>query len=254
MKNNSIDPLFISALDILTGALGVFIIMNFISTRMIQQPNIAQKEEPKKEIAKVMPITKPEVKPPNTYTSNQRYSKPPVPERPEPNPVHPVPPPPANAGAGTNNNPSSAPQDPVSVDLMKQTKGAVVLLLQQSDQAKVSVEFMLRQGSKTWKPGRASKYQDEVFQFEKRMGYYFQTEIRPGSYEVLVRKKKGAKSTDNQPFAFYGKIIPTGQKSKTYAFGQYAANSLSDDWVRAGTLQISPGDLSYSSPMAKVKP
>ena len=34
MTNKSFNPLFVSALDILTGALGVFIILNFLNTRL----------------------------------------------------------------------------------------------------------------------------------------------------------------------------------------------------------------------------
>ncbi|MBK8195476.1 MAG: hypothetical protein IPK76_20520 [Lewinellaceae bacterium] len=40
MTNKAFNPLFVSALDILTGALGVFIILNFLHTRLSGVPPV----------------------------------------------------------------------------------------------------------------------------------------------------------------------------------------------------------------------
>ena len=245
MTNKSIDPLFISALDILTGALGVFIIMNFLNTRLAgtaapapQTPIAAKAEKPA-----TRPAT-PRAQPHGVQRPASEYRPGPPPQpalapvvQPKPEPPKPAP---------VEQQPPSPPQDPVAVDLMRQTKGAVTLLLQQDGVAKQSVEFMLRQGSKTWKPSRASKYQNEAFRYEKSLNYYYQADAQPGVYEVWVRVKRGNRNAGNQPFALFGKIIPPGQKSVTHQFGTYAVGS-SDDWVRAGTFTVTANSLNFKS-------
>jgi hypothetical protein len=253
MNNKGFNPLFVSALDILTGTLGVFIILNFLHSRLVgvppvpvNPPGLAKKEEktevkprpaeprawwrkPSEPQQPQSPV-KPQV-PPQTSTTNPKPEVP-NPQSPIPNPQSPVP------------NPQ---QDPVAVDLMKQTKGAVVILLQQADQSKQSVEFMLRQGNRTWKPGRASKFQDNGFHYEKALTYFYQTEIEPGTYEVLVRVKKGQKSAGSKLFSLYGKLVPPGQKTQTYTFGNFAVNGAASDWTPAGTFKVSASGLTYQS-------
>ncbi|MEQ1747555.1 MAG: hypothetical protein ABMA02_19145, partial [Saprospiraceae bacterium] len=248
MTNKSFDPLFISALDILTGALGVFIILNFLNTRM-NTNNPPPKPEPV--AAKVEKPAKPEAKipKPNTLANNgqrSRYKPAPAPKEqpkpaPKPEPVAAKPDQPP-----VPELPPAPPQEPVAVDMMKQTKGDVTLLLQQEGLAKQTVEFMLRQGNQTWKPSRASKYQNDEFQYEKSLNYFYQASIRPGTYEVLVRIKRRANTTSNQPFALFGKIIQPGYKSITHNFGTYAVSG-SDEWVRAGTFTVLSNTISFKS-------
>lgn len=257
MTNKGFNPLFISALDILLNTLGVFIILNFLNARLagappvpVAPPGKEQKAEQKKPLAEA----KPRPAEPRAW-----WRKPPPDE-----PVRPQIPPsktspaqkPENAGSSSTaeNSPQTTqpqipntPQDPVAVDLMRQTKGAVVILLQQADQSKASVELMLRQGNQTWKPSRASKYQNSEFQYEKALTYFYQTDIHPGTYEVLVRVKKGQKSAERKPFSLYGKIIPPGQRTLTYAFGNFAVDGSNGDWVPVGTLKIGASDLQYQS-------
>ena len=246
MSNKSINPMFISALDILTGALGVFIILNFLNTRMSTN-NPPPKPEPI--AAKVEKPVKPEIKKPQRreYT----YSKPRPAPKPAPAPVEKPQPAPAAKPVKPDQpaqpvQPPAPPQDPVAVDLMKQTKGDVTLLLQQEGLAKQTVEFMLRQGNQTWKPSRASKYQNDEFQYEKNLNYFYQASIRPGTYEVLVRIKRRSNATSAQPFALFGKIIQPGYKSITHNFGTYALSG-SDDWVRAGTFTVLSNTISFKS-------
>ena len=258
MTNKGFNPLFISALDILLNTLGVFIILNFLNARLagvppvpVNPPGKEQKREAGKPVAEVKPKpaeprawwrkpqqpdepVKPQVPPP-APTANPK----PETQSPTPNPQSPIP------------NP---PQDPVAVDLMRQTKGAVVILLQQADQSKASVEFMLRQGNQTWKPSRASKYQNSEFQYEKALTYFYQTDIHPGIYEVLVRVKKGQKSAGQKTFSLYGKIIPPGQRTQTRAFGNFAVNGAAGDWVPAGMLKINASDLQYQSRLPAATP
>ena len=250
MTNKGFNPLFVSALDILTGALGVFIILNFLNTRLT---GVAP--EPVKPIAATTGKTEsPKPEPvktgPGGWWRKPQPVQPEVPE-PKPQPQRSEPQPETT----TINTPASPtlPQDPVAVDLLKQTKGAVVILLQQANQSKASVEFMLRQGSRTWKPTRASKYQNNDFQYEKSLTYFYQNEIQPGTYEVLVRVKKGQRSGGAKPFSLYGKLIPPGQQTKTYTFGRFATSGSGSDWVPAGYLKISAGDLNYQSKLPAVK-
>ncbi|MBK8195475.1 MAG: hypothetical protein IPK76_20515 [Lewinellaceae bacterium] len=129
----------------------------------------------------------------------------------------------------------------------------MVILLQQTDQAKASVEFMLRQGNRSWKPTRASKYQNNEFQYEKNLTYFYQNEIQPGMYEVLVRVKKGQRGGGSKPFSLYGKMIPPGQKTQTYSFGNFTVSG--SDWVPAGYFRINAANLEYQSRLpAAVKP
>jgi cytoskeletal protein RodZ len=184
MTNKSIDPLFVSALDVLTGALGVFIILNFLNTRLAgttppAPPPVVAEAKHKTEKRTTAP-TKREERP-----SGQRWSNKPAPAAPKPTPTTATPEPKPEskpAPAPVENQPPAPPQDPVAVDLMKQTKGVVTLLLQQEGKAKQSVEFMLRQGSKSWKPSRASKYQNEEFKYEKALNYFYQENIQPGTH------------------------------------------------------------------------
>lgn len=256
MSNNSINPLFVSALDILTGALGVFIVLNFLNTRALPTPPekepLAEAQKPGRE--------KPEktAAPPPKYTNPGRYNTPPRPETPapitpevQPKPAQPEPTP--TPRPQTDNQPPAPPQDPVAVDLLKSTKGTAVLLLQQADQAKASVEFMIRQGSRTWKPSRASKYQDETFAYEKRLNYFYQTQLQPGTYEVLVRVKRGAKGT-RQVFGLFGKIIPPGQTARSFNFGTFSVGNDQRDWVKAGTFTITTGGLNFQSQLPTATP
>ena len=199
MNNKGFNPLFVSALDILTGALGVFIVLNFLRTNNppptpIQPPALAQNGTPADKATTNAREGK----------GDYRYTRPPAPK---PQPANPTPsnpnpqtgstqtpaqntpattPPPVSNPNPVTPQPQSAPQDPVAVDLMRSTQGVVVLLLQQFGQAKNSVEFMIRQGNKTWKPTRASKYQDNVFAYNRALNYFYQTELHPGTYEVLA--------------------------------------------------------------------
>lgn len=246
MTNKGFNPLFISALDILLNTLGVFIILNFLNARLAGVPPVPanppgkeQKHEANKPVAEVRP--KPAE--PRAWWRKPQPSEPVKPQVPPPAPT-------VNTKPETQspNPPIPNPQqDPVAVDLMRQTRGAVVILLQQADQSKASVEFMLRQGNQTWKPGRAGKYQNSEFQYEKGLTYFYQTDIHPGVYEVWVRVKKGQKSAGQKSFSLYGKIIPPGQKTQTYAFGNFAVNGAAGDWVPAGTFKINAADLQYQS-------
>lgn len=255
MTNKGFNPLFVSALDILTGALGVFIILNFLHTRLVgvppvpvNPPALAKKEEEKE--------VKPRPVEPRAWW--RKPSEPQSPVKPQvPPQTSPADPKPETTNPKPENQQPSTPSDPVAVDLMKQTKGAVVILLQQADQSKQSVEFMLRQGNRTWKPGRASKFQDNGFHYEKALTYFYQTEIEPGAYEVLVRVKKGQKSAGSKPFSLYGKLVPPGQKTQTYTFGNFAVNGAAGDWTPAGVLKVSASGLTYQSRLpaaAKVEP
>lgn len=250
MTNKSIDPLFISALDILTGALGVFIILNFLNTRLagttpptpapVATETKTKQEKPEKPIA-----ARREERP----TYNPRWSSNPAPKpapaaTPTPAPTTSTPEEkPKPAPAPVENQPPATPQDPVAVDLMKQTKGVVTLLLQQDGKAKQSVEFMLRQGNRNWKPSRASKYQNDEFKYEKALNYFYQENIQPGTYEVLVRVKRNSRGDGSQPFSLFGKIITPGQKTQTHQFGTWAANST--DWVSAGAFTVTANGISF---------
>ncbi len=261
MTNKGFNPLFVSALDVLTGALGVFIILNFLHSRLagappvpVNPPGLTKKEQP-------VAANKPQPAEPRAWWRKPVEPQPPAqqpatpasPGTQVPNPVQPNPEPPVPPATNPVN---SAPQDPVAVDLMKQTKGAVTILLQQADQAKASVEFMLRQGNKTWKPSRASKYQNSEFQYEKALTYFYQSEIQPGTYEVLVRVKRGQKGAGQKTFGLFGKIIPPGQKTTTYNFGTFGLNGAADDWISAGTFRVTPTGLIYQSrlPEASARP
>jgi hypothetical protein len=251
MTNKSIDPLFVSALDVLTGALGVFIILNFLNTRLAgttppAPPPVVAEAKRKTEKPTTSPAKREE------RASGQRWSSKPAPAVSKPTPTTATPQPtpqskpaPAPTPAPVENQPPAPPQDPVAVDLMKQTKGMVTLLLQQEGKAKQSVEFMLRQGSKTWKPSRASKYQNEEFKYEKALNYFYQENIQPGTYEVLVRVKRGSRNEGTQPFALFGKIIPPGQKAQTQHFGTYAAGG--NDWVSAGVFTVTANSIRFKS-------
>ncbi len=258
MTTKVFNPLFVSALDILTGALGVFIILNFLNSRLVgvppvpvNPPGLVKKEEKPKPQAEV----KPRPAEPRAWwrkpTDNQPVQPQNPPQTSAPNPK------PENQQPTTHNQQPTPPSDPVAVDLMKQTKGAVVILLQQADQSKQSVEFMLRQGNRTWKPGRAGKFQDNGFHYEKALTYFYQTEIEPGTYEVLVRVKKGQKGAGSKPFSLYGKLLPPGQKTQTYTFGNFAVNGAASDWTPAGVFKVSASGLIYQSRLpaaAKVEP
>ena len=260
MSNKGFNPLFVSALDILTGALSVFIVLNFLNTRLDGVPPVPVNppgQEKKTEQGKAQASANP--RPAEEPRAWWRKPQPAEPQRPQaPPPQAPIPQSPnpqqPNTQSPVNQSPNpqsptppSPPQDPVTVDLMKQTKGAVVILLQQADQSKQSVEFMLRQGSRTWKPSRVSKYQDNGFRYEKALNYFYQTDIEPGVYEVLVKVKKGQKSEGRKPFSMFGKIVPPGQKAQTYNFGHFALDGNTGDWVAAGTLRINTTGLQYQS-------
>lgn len=250
MTNKSINPLFVSALDILTGALGVFIILNFLNTRLAgttpptPAPVMAE-AKPKPEKPEKPVAARREERP----TYNTRWSDNPAPKpapatTPAPAPTTTTPEEkPKPAPAPVENQPPAPPQDPVAVDLMKQTKGVVTLLLQQDGKAKQSVEFMLRQGSRSWKPSRASKYQNDEFKYEKALNYFYQENIQPGTYEVLVRVKRNSRGQGSQPFSLFGKIIPPGQKTQTHQFGTWAASST--DWVSAGAFTVTANGISF---------
>ncbi|MCC6462556.1 MAG: hypothetical protein IT260_18960 [Saprospiraceae bacterium] len=249
MTNKSIDPLFVSALDILTGALGVFIILNFLNTRLTgttppqpiaQVEQKAEKPERKNtESRTYRPATEPRRSSPEPRTTPSPAQPTPATPTPQPKPTPEITPTPAPP------QPPTPPQDPVAVDLMKQTKGVVTLLLQQEGKAKQSVEFMLRQGSQTWKPSRSSKYQNNEFKYEKSLVYFYQENIAPGNYEVLVRVKRSDRNGGSQPFGLFGKIIPPGQKAQTQHFGTYAAGGT--DWISAGTFTVTPTGISFKS-------
>lgn len=257
MTNKGFNPLFVSALDILTGALGVFIILNFLNTRLMGVPPVPVNPpaaEKKTEQGKTQASNKPRpADEPRAWWRKPQPTEPVKPQTPPQtttqtptnNPTKPETKPQTTNNEQSTSNPQSS--DPVTVDLLKQTKGAVVILLQQADQSKQSVEFMIRQGSRTWKPGRASKFQDNGFHYEKALTYFYQTEIEPGTYEILVRVKKGQKSTGNKPFSFYGKLVPPGKKSQTYTFGTFSMNGAATDWISAGTFKVSASDLQYQS-------
>ncbi len=261
MNNKGFNPLFLSALDILTGALGVFIVLNFLNTRTPANP-------PTKAMAEVEKSKK-ETPPPPARNNNlpgngQRYQSPTYAAsepgtRQQPGAVTP-PPTPANPATSQpeapkpeteSDQPTAASKDPVAVDLMKQTRGAVAILLQQADASKTSVEMMLRQGGRTWKPTRSSKYQDEIFQYDRRLGYFFQPNVTPGNYEVLVRAKRSARGS--MPFSLYGKMILANQKAQTYNFGTFAAPG-GDEWISAGTVTIGSGGLTFTPRLNKVDP
>lgn len=248
MTNKGFNPLFISALDILLNTLGVFIILNFLNARLAGVPPVPVNppaKEQKQEAPKPIAEAKPGPAEPRAWWRKPPPDEPVKPQTP-PQPATPKPDgKPATETATPQPQAPAVPQDPVAVDLMRQTKGAVVILLQQADQSKTSVEFMLRQGNRTWKPTRASKYQNSAFQYEKAMTYFYQSEIQPGVYEVLVRVKKGAKNATQKPVSLYGKIIPSGQRTKTYHFGDFAINGESGDWVSAGSFRINAADLQF---------
>ncbi len=249
-NHKSVNPMFLSALDILTGALGVFIVLNFLNTRMMgtgphtpTAPAVQPTEEKKQKESLHAYKPKPQ--------AHSERNRPPMPtqkptttvaEKPQPKPETTAPEPKPEAAEPM---PPTLPQDPVAVDLMKQTKGDVTLLLQQEGMAKQSVEFMLKQGSQVWKPGRAGKYQTDDFQYEKSLNYFYQARIKPGNYEVWVRVKKRTNASGQQPFALYGKIVQPGYRSITHNFGTFATSS--SDWVLAGTLTILNHALNYQS-------
>ncbi len=252
-NNKSINPMFLSALDILTGALGVFIILNFLQTRTtgvaphpITQP-LAQSAVEDKKPNKPSPSPKPTRRP---TADEQRPIAPPPTKNSASTPQKPSPAPENIAKTEDNSNPTdpmppTPPQDPVAVDLMKQTKGDVTLLLQQEGLAKQSVEFMLKQGNQVWKPGRAGKYQTDDFQYEKSLNYFYQARIKPGRYEVWVRVKKRTNASGQQPFTLFGKIIQPGYRSITHHFGTYT--TAGSEWVLAGTFVVSNNSVSYQS-------
>ncbi|MBK8424645.1 MAG: hypothetical protein IPL27_01125 [Lewinellaceae bacterium] len=134
---------------------------------------------------------------------------------------------------------------------MKQTQGAVVILLQQTDLAKNSVEMMLQQGNRTWKPSRASKYQDATFAYQKGLNYFYQKDIQPGTYDVMVRIRKGSKSAVSQAFSLFGKIVPAGRRTQTYAFGRYALGGSQSDWEMAGQVVITANGLEFRPRLPK---
>lgn len=255
MTNKGINPLYVSALDVLIGTLGVFIVLNFLHSRLLNampptpQNPLAQNAKPGTgAIAKPAPA-----KPLNG--NNGSWWRRTFGSAEKPQPVNPTPPPepkPQPQPVETGNPTPSAPQEPVAVDLMKQTQGAVVILLQQTDRSKNSVEMMLQQGSRTWKPSRASKYQDATFAYQKGLNYFYQKEIQPGTYQVMVRIRRGSKSAVSQPFALYGKIVPGGRTSQTYSFGRYAIGGTQDDWQAAGQLVVSPNSLQFQPRLSKV--
>lgn len=248
-NQKSINPMFLSALDILTGALGVFIILNFLNTRMTGVAP-AQPTEP---LAQIKVEEKKQKTPPTKPTPVRRHQpeqRPAPPQKPTPPmaqtpPTRPETTPKPEPTPPAEPLPPNPPQDPVAVDLMKQTKGDVTLLLQQEGVARQSVEFMLKQGSQTWKPNRASKYQTDEFQYEKSLNYFYQPRIQPGRYDVWVRVKKRTNASGQQPFTLYGKIIQPGYRSITHNFGTYMASNT--DWVLAGTLTVLHNAINYQS-------
>ncbi len=252
MTNKGINPLYVSALDVLIGTLGVFIVLNFLHSRLLNaQP--ASPQQPMAQMVKPAPATtktattKPVTGNNGSWWRRTFGSTETPPTTPATNPANPAPSQPTE----TNNQAPSPKQDPVAVDLMKQTQGAVVILLQQSDMAKNTLEMMLQQGGRTWKPSRASKYQDATFAYQKGLNYFYQKEIQPGTYDVMVRVRRGGKSAVLQPFALFGKIVPPGQRTLTYAFGRYAIGGSQDDWSMAGQLIISNSGLVFRASMQK---
>jgi hypothetical protein len=234
----------------------VFIVLNFLHSRLLnanppamQTPVIAKTETPgKKTDTATLPA-----KPANGNNGSWwRRSfgvseKPPEPV--QPRPADPMPQPPRPE---TSPPPPSPPQNPVAVDLMKQTQGAVVILLQQTDVAKNSVEMMLQQGSRTWKPSRASKYQDATFAYQKGLNYFYQKEMQAGTYDVMVRIRKGSKSTGMQAFSLFGKAVPEGRRTQTYAFGRYGIGGSQSDWQAAGQLVVTGTGLEFRPRLQKV--
>ena len=253
MSNKGFNPLFVSALDILTGALSVFIVLNYLNSRVAGAPPVPVNppgQEKKTEQVQTQASNKP--RPADEPRAWWRKPQPNEPVKPQTPPQTPgATPKPETNQKTEHQNPESArpntPQDPVAVDLMKQTKGAVVILLQQADQSKQPVEFMLRQGNRTWKPSRASKYQDNGFRYEKALTYFYQTEIEPGTYEVLVKVKKGQKGGGTKSFSLFGKLVPSGQKAQTYSFGNFSIGGSTGDWAPAGTFKVSASGLQYQS-------
>ncbi len=249
-NHKSVNPMYLSALDILTGALGVFIILNFLHTRMTGvAPQVPAKPIAEQAVEKKSEKTPTRKKAPTQPTERRQRPKP-EPQAP-PTATAPVPtpkpetPPKVETNTPTEHLPPAPPQDPVAVDLMKQTKGDVTILLQQEGLAKQSVEFMLKQGNQVWKPGRTSKYQTDDFQYEKSLNYFYQARIKPGRYDVWVRVKKRTNAAGQQPFALFGKIVQPGYRSITHHFGKYAVSST--EWIHAGTLIVQPNALSYQS-------
>lgn len=250
MTNKGINPLYVSALDVLIGTLGVFIVLNFLQSRLVNATPAAV-QAPIAATAKKTETTPQPSKPVNgnngswwrrTFGAAEKpatASQPSSPNTPAPKPVE------------TSPQPPSPPQDPVAVDLMKQTQGAVVILLQQTDLAKNSVEMMLQQGNRTWKPSRASKYQDATFAYQKGLNYFYQKDIQPGTYNVMVRIRKGSKSAVSQAFSLFGKIVPAGRRTQTYAFGRYALGGSQSDWEMAGQVVITSSGLEFRPRLPK---
>ncbi len=250
MTNKGINPLYVSALDVLIGTLGVFIVLNFLQSRLVNAVQVAA-QAPIAATAKKTETTPQPSKPANgnngswwrrTFGAAEKpapASPPSTPNTPAPKPVE------------TSPQPPSPPQDPVAVDLMKQTQGAVVILLQQTDLAKNSVEMMLQQGNRTWKPSRASKYQDATFAYQKGLNYFYQKDIQPGTYDVMVRIRKGSKSAVSQAFSLFGKIVPAGRRTQTYAFGRYALGGSQSDWEMAGQVVITSSGLEFRPRLPK---
>ena len=250
MTNKGINPLYVSALDVLIGTLGVFIVLNFLQSRLVNAVQVAA-QAPIAATAKKTETTPQPSKPANgnngswwrrTFGAAEKpatASPPSSPNTPAPKPVE------------TSPQPPSPPQDPVAVDLMKQTQGAVVILLQQTDLAKNSVEMMLQQGNRTWKPSRASKYQDATFAYQKGLNYFYQKDIQPGTYDVMVRIRKGSKSAVSQAFSLFGKIVPAGRRTQTYAFGRYALGGSQSDWEMAGQVVITSSGLEFRPRLPK---
>jgi len=250
MTNKGINPLYVSALDVLIGTLGVFIVLNFLQSRLVNAVQVAA-QAPIAATAKKTETTPQPSKPVNgnngswwrrTFGAAEKpatASQPSSPNTPAPKPVE------------TSPQPPSPPQDPVAVDLMKQTQGAVVILLQQTDLAKNSVEMMLQQGNRTWKPSRASKYQDATFAYQKGLNYFYQKDIQPGTYDVMVRIRKGSKSAVSQAFSLFGKIVPAGRRTQTYAFGRYALGGSQSDWEMAGQVVITSSGLEFRPRLPK---
>ena len=250
MTNKGINPLYVSALDVLIGTLGVFIVLNFLQSRLVNATPAAV-QAPIAATAKKTETTPQPSKPANgnngswwrrTFGAAEKpatASPPSSPNTPAPKPVE------------TSPQPPSPPQDPVAVDLMKQTQGAVVILLQQTDLAKNSVEMMLQQGNRTWKPSRASKYQDATFAYQKGLNYFYQKDIQPGTYDVMVRIRKGSKSAATQAFSLFGKIVPAGRRTQTYAFGRYALGGSQSDWEMAGQVVITSSGLEFRPRLPK---
>lgn len=256
MTNKGINPLYVSALDVLIGTLGVFIVLNFLHSRLLNAappppptPLTASADKPGKKTETTAQVSKPAN---GNNGSWWRRTFGPSEKPPEPNPVRPEEPKPETPKPVEPINTTPAPpQDPVAVDLMKQTQGAVVILLQQTDVAKNSVEMMLQQGSRTWKPSRASKYQDATFAYQKGLNYFYQKEMQPGTYDVMVRIRKGSKSAGMQPFSLFGKAVPAGRRTQTYAFGRYAIGGSQSEWQSAGQLVVTGNGLEFRPRLSK---